>query len=1289
LVANSPHTATYSSQGSKQVTLTDRKLRLLTSRSFGTNNEKLLYEICLVNGIKTFSLIDSGAGGVFYAEDVAKKYNTPLIKNEKNILIEVADGRPFNLTHHVQLEIQFPINNQTKIACMNIRAEIAPIKHADLILGMPFLRQLNPIIDWRSGSISLSKDSVTGSCTILPIEPVKTVSITSLIPCLPYGSSNRPITPARRWSQPTLRLHPSILYSQSTDVKEDVEVQVETLSPLQFARLARRGAPVHLLIIQSQSTDNIRTTSYQGLPHLHPLAYNIVQDFPSVFTTASPPFPPERAGVDHKIEELPESKPVNRGVYRMSPAEQKALDDWLKEELEAGRIRPSSSSYGSPVLFVPKKNGNLRLCVDYRILNKQTIKNRYPLPRIDELLEKFSKAKFFTKIDLARGYNQIRMEENSIPKTAFKTSRGLFESLVMPFGLTNAPATFQALMNHILKPYINNFATVYLDDILIFSNSLEEHENHVRIIVETLQDHKLIANPEKCTFFTQEVEYLGHIIEPGAIKMDPSKVESILNWPILGSVHDVQVFMGLANYYRRFIKGFSKIAAPITLLLKHHQDWSWGEDQQKSFEELKASFSKAPLLRVYDAELTCRVSTDASDKALGGVLEQLFPDSNKWHPIAFESRKLIPAELNYPVHEKELLAIVHCLKVWRHYLEGQGHFKIYSDHCTLRYFQTQKDLSRRQARWSEVLSNYDFEIIYKPGSQNQVADSLSRIPLNLAKRFATLPGKCIDVSLEDYAALEEEELREQLWSLKYTSTGQPSTKVLESCDIITASISSDLLNQVKASLTNDPWFRKLQPYLEDRTIPRPPDINAQLHGICIKNGLVYKQERLFIPNDEIRTKIVQDRHDSALGGHFGQNKTEYSINREFFWPNMSQFIREYVASCDVCQRIKKPRHKSYGLLKPLPIPKKPWCSLSLDFVTGLPKTRNGEDAILVVVDRFSKMVHLFPCTTKATADQIAILFLRVIALHGIPEDMVSDRDPKFISIFWQSLWKRLGTKLKMSTSFHPQTDGQTERMNSVMEQVLRAYTAYDQLDWNELLPLVEFAMNNSVSSTTGHTPYFINYGYHPKLPSSINDQSLTTRSPFAVDFHLRLAQLQDEVSQRIREAQKRQKQYADENRKEYIFKKGDLVLLSTKNLPIRRPSKKLDYTYTGPFKIIEVVSTVAYKLELPDTWRIHNVFHVSLLEPYTTSDKFPSRITSPPPPEIIDGEEEFEVEKILDKRRNKGQTEYFVKWLGSPHHESTWEPAENLKHCEELVQQFDSSTSLASPSRSRRRYRHS
>src|SRR5215212_3810604 len=363
------------------------------------------------------------------------------------------------------------------------------------------------------------------------------------------------------------------------------------------------------------------------------------------------------------------------------------------------------------------------MVVDYHILNSITVKNRYTIPRIDELFDKLQGAKFFTKIDLTSGYHQIRIKNEDILKTAFRCRYGYYEFLIMPFRLTNVLATFQAVMQDILRPYLDGFVLVYIDDILIFSKTKKDHFKHIHLVLNKLRENQLYAKPSKCNFLTDSIEYLGHIVTSEGIKVDPHKIKTIKKWPIPKNVSEIRSFLGITGYYRRFVEGYSKIAKPITDLLHKDTKFEWTTNCQQAYQTLKDKLISAPILKTYDPEVAIRITTDASDFAIGAVLEQQFDD--KWYPIAFELRKLSKAKENYAVHEKEILAIVHSIKLWRHYLEGHE-FQVITDHQSLTYFQTQPTFSKRQARWNEIIQGHDYKIIYKPGAQNILADGLSR-----------------------------------------------------------------------------------------------------------------------------------------------------------------------------------------------------------------------------------------------------------------------------------------------------------------------------------------------------------------------------------------------------------------------------------------------------------------------------------------------------------------------------------------------------------------------------------
>ncbi|GJS45647.1 putative reverse transcriptase domain-containing protein [Tanacetum coccineum] len=444
----------------------------------------------------------------------------------------------------------------------------------------------------------------------------------------------------------------------------------------------------------------------------------IVQDFPEVFPEDLPGLPPTRQ-VEFQIDLVPGAAPVARAPYRLAPSEMKELSEQLKELSDKGFIRPSSSPWGAPVLFVKKKDGSFRMCIDYRELNKLTVKNRYPLPRIDDLFDQLQGSSVYSKIDLRSGYHQLRVREEDIPKTAFRTRYGHYEFQVMPFGLTNAPAVFMDLMNRVCKPYLDKFVIVFIDDILIYSKNKQEHEEHLKIILELLKKEELYAKFSKCEFWIPKVQFLGHVIDSEGIHVDPAKIESIKDWASPKSPTEIRQFLGLAGYYRRFIEGFSKIAKPMTKLTQKKVKFEWGDKQEAAFQLLKQKLCSAPILALPEGSEDFIAYCDASKKGLGAVLMQ------REKVISYASRQLKVHEKNYTTHDLELGAVVFALKIWRHYLYGTK-CTVFTDHKSLQHILDQKELNMRQRRWLELLSDYDCDIRYHPGKANVVADALSR-----------------------------------------------------------------------------------------------------------------------------------------------------------------------------------------------------------------------------------------------------------------------------------------------------------------------------------------------------------------------------------------------------------------------------------------------------------------------------------------------------------------------------------------------------------------------------------
>ncbi|GJZ68630.1 putative reverse transcriptase domain-containing protein [Tanacetum coccineum] len=501
------------------------------------------------------------------------------------------------------------------------------------------------------------------------------------------------------------------------------------------------GCPIFLAqVTMKKAEDKSKEKQLEEVP--------IVQDFPEVFPEDLPGIPPTRQ-VEFQIDLIPGAAPVARAPYRLAPSEMKELSDQLKELSDKGFIRPSSSPWGAPVLFVKKKDGSFQMCIDYRELNKLTVKNRYPLPRIDDLFDQLQGSSIYSKIDLRSGYHQLRVREEDIPKTAFRTRYGHYEFQVMPFGLTNAPAVFMDLMNRVCKPYLDKFVIVFIDDILIYSKNKQEHAEHLKLILELLKKEQLYAKFSKCEFWIPKVQFLGHVIDSQGIHVDPAKIESVKDWASPKSATEIRQFLGLAGYYRRFIEGFSKIAKPMTKLTQKKIKFEWSDKAEAAFQLIKQKLCSAPILALPEGSEDFIAYCDASIKGLGAVLMQ------REKVIAYASRQLKIHEKNYTTHDLELGAVVFALKIWRHYLYGTK-CTVFTDHKSLQHILDQKELNMRQRRWLELLSDYDCEIRYHPGKANVVADALSRKervkPLRVRALVMTigldLPKRILEAQIE-------------------------------------------------------------------------------------------------------------------------------------------------------------------------------------------------------------------------------------------------------------------------------------------------------------------------------------------------------------------------------------------------------------------------------------------------------------------------------------------------------------------------------------------------------------
>jgi hypothetical protein len=1030
------------------------------------------------------------------------------------------------------------------------------------------------------------------------------------------------------------------------------------LSAMQFNNILRNLAPddrVGALMLTSTpdqpSSDKIFTTTSSLdeadkalLETLPDEVRKLIHQYPTVFETFEG-LPPSR-DVDMKIDLIDEkASPPWRPIYPMSEEELAALKPELEFLLKHGRIRDSLSPYGTPIFYVKQKD-KLRLVFDFRALNKNTVKNRAPLPNITEILDRLSRARFFSKFDLASGYHQIRIAEPDIPKTAFRTKYGHFEWVVMPFGLANAPATFQTMINKTFRDFIDDFVTAYIDDILVYSPTYEEHLQHLSKTLQRLSSAGLKVRLRKCQFLSTELDYLGYRIAHNSIQVLPQRTQALRDFETPTSYTELRSFLGLANCLHRFVPHLAELVAPLSSVLKGHKivPFSWSPQLQQTFDHVKLQLSNPTTLGIFNPDRPVHLYTDWSARAIGSYIAQ--PDDTGLEvPIAFASRKCNTHESRYHPYMGEILALVEALRVHRPYLLNTD-VKVFTDHQSLRHLLDQAKLRPVHHRWLADILSLDFQIQWHPGEWNTIADALSR------RSFTS------------------------------DQSTQASLNVLQP---ITMEINNDLLQDIKDNLPTDPQFIEISQHLIDPDDPdtfdnnpdaAPRALRTSLSRYRLKGGMLYyidkTHARIFVPNP-LRNLIISLAHDAGPSIHNNWERTFERITRYYHWPNMHKQILNYVQKCDACQRNKVARHLPYGLLEPHDVPPHRWHTVTMDFIGPLLTSEDGYDMILVIIDSASKRTRILPCKQTDNAKDIANLYIKEIwKHHGIPKKIISDRDKLFMATFWQELCKSLNIEHQLATTAHPQTDGQTEQKNDWILSILRTVIGYFQDNWSSKLHIVEFGINDTKNSSTGYTPFYLDTGQHPR---SIIDISLNP----ADSLELRdIRALYQVVKNRIREAQDKQAQHANKKRLESPFKVGDLVLISTKDFVppnIRqRPSEKLNHRYSGPYKVIELIGPAkSCKLELPNDWHVHNVFHPEKLRPYLWDSSSQHPLSHAPLAVRT-------VEYVLDKRTLNDQEFVLVKWLNHNPVFNCWIPA-TAELLEKLRNQYEEPPLLPTSSR--------
>ena len=867
--------------------------------------------------------------------------------------------------------------------------------------------------------------------------------------------------------------------------------------------------------------------------------------------------------VQHHVD-TGDSPPIKQPVRRVPFFYRDKIANLVVEMEDLGVIQKSCSAWSSPVVLIPKKDGSYRFCVDYRKLNNVTKKDVYPLPRIDDILDTLSGAKFFSTLDLAAGYWQIGLDPATSAKSAFVTHQGLHEFVRMPFGMCNAPATFQRLMEVVLAGLLWKNCFVYIDDVLVCSNTFEEHLTHLKEVLSRLQQAGLRLKAKKCLFLRDEVSYLGHVVTSQGIKPDQAKTEKIRDYPAPTDISQVRQFLGLASYYRKFVPEFAKIAAPLHFLLKKDVEFQWSPECTQAFGKLKKALIHAPVLAYpqFNSTHPFILETDASTRGLGAVLAQQ-QDDGKVHPIAFASRSLTTAEKNYAITELETLGLVWAVKTFRPYILGRRCI-VFTDHAACTALLSSKHPSSKLVRWAMAIQEFNLDIRHRAGKNNRVADALSRNPVDVVQVLQFQSVKSSDIG-----------------SVQGESTPVSTQQ---------SSIAPDLSHlevDIKRLQHLDPELAPLLDYHEqgilpaEETLARRLVLEAELYEVV--DGVLFfvspsspHAPRLAVPKC-LKQTLMKEHHDGKFAGHFAERKIYTTMRTRYWWKGMKSDVAKFCKSCLVCASRKGTGRKQRPPLQSIPVGG-PFEMVGVD-VLQLPLSRNGNQYAVVFQDYLTKWPEVF-ATPDQKAETIAHLFVEhVVARHGVPEYLLSDRGPNFLSELMQEVCRLLGTTKVNTSGYHPQCDGLVEKFNNTLINMLAKSVNKYGHDWDIQLPYVLFAYRAAVQESTQVSPFQMLYGREPVLP---HEQALNQpRTKYQIDLEDYTAELTAHMSDawamardNVRKAQKKQKRHYDRKSKQPVLKVGDRVMVYFPNV-VRGKAWKFARPYYGPYVIESLTSTNA------------------------------------------------------------------------------------------------------------------
>ena len=971
----------------------------------------------------------------------------------------------------------------------------------------------------------------------------------------------------------------------------------------------------------ARSVMDDETLSDLSTEQLHQVC-DMMLDFPDGFMA-----PGAKRGETDVTEhgmDMQNNAPVKQRWTPWPRAKMEAADELVQQMLDDDVIEPSDSPWASPAVLVTKKDGTIRFCVDYRKVNFLTKKDSYPLPRIDDTLNTLGGAEYFCTMDLASGYWQVRMKKEDRPITAFATRKGLFQFKVMPFGLTNAPATFQRLMDTVLKGLQWQRCLVYLDDIIVFGKDFGETLANLTMVMERLKAAGLKLKASKCQWFKRSVKYLGHVVSARGIKCDPDKIQAVKDWPVPRSVTQVRQFLGFAAYYRKFISHFSETAQPLTNLTKKSVRFYWDEKCQYAFETLKQLLVAAPVLAYPTDEGDYVLDTDASNYAMGAVLSQV--QNGEERVIAYASQTLSHTQQNYCTTKKELLAVVTFVEHFRYYLYGRP-FTIRTDHASLRWLRNFKTADGMLARWLTKLERYNYTFVHRKGSQHTNADALSRIPTRKCPRVdCTQCNRDVcPISTELSAGPPEspnlipdqnEWLEE--WTLEELQNWQRADTAI--CQVI---------EWLESSQERPPWKDVVR--LDNTT----KALYSQWETLKMDNGVLCREwypqgtgrgarsVLQVVAPSEIRQRLLQSLHNSPSGGHLGRTKTLLRVRQRFYWPHYKEDVIRWCKRCDVCARSKSGPVRKRAKLGHVPVGA-PLERVAIDIMGPLPQTDNGHEYLLVVGDYFTKWAEAYPLQDHTAQTVADVLVEQFVSRYGLFRTLHSDQGREFESQLIAELCRLLRVKKTRTVPYNPKSDGLVERSNRTLKQMLSILVDENQFNWDDHIPYILMAYRASVHESTKCTPNLLMLNRETNLPVDLLCGSPPETPECPVEYVEWVRQAMQHaftfVRKNLQASTERHKTLYNQRSGSPSFNAGESVWRFYP--PIAR--KKFGKKWDGPYLVVQKVNDLCYRIQ-KSSQSPSLVVHVDHLKLYEGVHPVKSWVTTEIPVELQEGNSQQEV----------------------------------------------------------------